>query len=418
MRCLFSTYGSAMILRATLFAIGSVGAFTIGALDCSGAPPVASGPSANPNDSGQPYRGLVLLRDGGVLAGEITRSADRYVVSRGGGEINVPFANALLVCNSLEEAYEQQRAAIPHPTVEDHLKLAEWCLRHAIYPQAERELNDVRSSDPRHPKLALLERRLAVGLQAHAAKVPPRRPPANDEKGEPERKAAAIVASADQFDSLAEQLPPGAVQLFVRKVQPILVNNCTTSGCHQAGDEQSFQLDRALLHGLSNRRSTMQNLEATLALVDREKPEHSRLLTTPRRAHGGMEDPLFGPRHAQMVAHLVDWVALIAESAPPNEGFDALAPPRSGEAPLPWGDLAELAETEAASDPIIGNAAASNIANRGADTAPSRVVQASFEEDEYAPLPRTTSKQFGATLRPFQPRDPFDPEIFNRQQAR
>ena len=102
------------------------------------------------------------------------------------------------------------------------------------------------------------------------------------------------------------------LELFTRKVQPVLVNNCTASKCHQPGGRQSFQLDRALLRGEANRRTTMQNLSATLALVDRAHPEVSPLLTVPRQTHGGMTGPVFGPRQEQAFKHLADWVALVA----------------------------------------------------------------------------------------------------------
>ena len=109
-------------------------------------------------------------------------------------------------------------------------------------------------------------------------------------------------------------LPEAAIERFTRKVQPVLVNNCTTSGCHQPGGTQKFQLDRAILHGMANRRSTMHNLAATLELVDRERPQLSPLLTMPREAHGGMEEPVFGPRQEQAFRHLVEWVALVTNA--------------------------------------------------------------------------------------------------------
>src|SRR4030095_5245611 len=95
------------------------------------------------------------------------------------------------------------------------------------------------------------------------------------------------------------EVPSGVVELFTRKVQPVLVNNCSTSGCHQSGGKQSVQFDRALLRGEANRRSTMHNLEAALALVDRAHPDQSPLLTVPRKKHGGTAGAIFGPRQEQ-----------------------------------------------------------------------------------------------------------------------
>jgi hypothetical protein len=159
-------------------------------------------------------------------------------------------------------------------------------------------------------------------------------------------------------------------------VQPILVNNCTISGCHQKGGQQEFQLDRALLHGLANRRSTMWNLAETLALVDRAQPHLSRLLTLPRQAHGGMRSPAFGPRQAAAYSHIVDWVALVTK-------IDV-----QDERPLSTAAQEDLTPTVQDGDPLLDNVQSEHGAGR--------------------------EIRFGAQLRAWQPKDPFDPEMFNR----
>ena len=47
---------------------------------------------------------ILMLQDGGVLSGRIEREGDRYIVSRGGGQIRVSAASVLLECGSLDEA--------------------------------------------------------------------------------------------------------------------------------------------------------------------------------------------------------------------------------------------------------------------------------------------------------------------------
>jgi hypothetical protein len=130
----------------------------------------------------------------------------------------------------------------------------------------------------------------------------------------PQAKATSSQPVAPQKSAPVGDLPDGVVELFTRRVQPVLVNSCTAAACHQAGGKQSFQLDRAILRGESNRRTTMRNLEAALALIDREHPDLSPLLTIPRRTHGGMSGPIYGPRQEAAYRHLVDWVALVVPS--------------------------------------------------------------------------------------------------------
>ena len=146
----------------------------------------------------------------------------------------------------------------------------------------------------------LLQRRLDVATRAASP-----RKTVEEEADDANLETAAEVVRLEQ---LAAALPAGAVERFTRKVQPLLVNNCTTSGCHQAGGKQVYQLDRAVLHGLSNRRTTLSNLAATLALVNRDAPQQSLLLTVPRTEHADMKQPILGSRQDQQFRQLAEWV--------------------------------------------------------------------------------------------------------------
>ena len=337
---------------------------------------------------------ILVLQDGGVLAGRISRAGDSYVVSRGGGQMQISAANVRLECGSLDEAYNRQRQQLTHPTAGAHLALAEWCLRYDLVEQAGRELTDAKSLDARHPRLALLERRLALAnqeLRKPAAAASTARPPLSR-------------AASSQARAAASEVQIRVVERFTRKVQPVLVNNCTASGCHQPGGGQPFQLDRALLHGLANRRSTMNNLAAALALVDREQPELSPLLTVPRRTHGGMVDPVIGPRQEQAYRHLVEWVAMVTLSdlskaqATSNSEAEADLLAAEATAPSTPSDFSERAQT---SEPDLGTVGG--------------VMQTNYDENAEMRAPATQRLQFGAQVEKWQPRDPFDPEIFNRQ---
>jgi hypothetical protein len=356
----------------------------------------AAEPDTSAEAGGETVDGIILLHEGGVLAGRITIRADRYLVAIGRSEINVPAGQVALVARSLDDAYQQQRQLIKHPTVEAHLRLAEWCLRNSLGPQAAQELIDARGLDPRHPNVALLERRLAVLSLARS----------RDEtlRDEPTPRNTSPHAELKRLTDAAASLPDGAIEQFTRKVQPVLVNSCTTAGCHRAGGEQSFQLDRAMLHGLSNRRSTMRNLAATLELVDRDVPQQSKLLVVPRRSHGGMDHPVFGPRHDQLFGQLADWVATVTQSAPPGDAAFASAQQAQGSVyqRSPNKLVEPVRRVPYAAD-------GSDVSRDG-----SGVVAASHEV--IAPVEQPAPRlRYGARLTPRGPKDPFDPEMFNRQ---
>ena len=317
---------------------------------------------------------VVVLRSGGVLHGKISVRGERYVVTRANSVVDVSAPQVLLVAHSMEDAYQQQRQQLPHDTSEAHLALAEWCLRYDLLKPAERELADARRLDPRDPRIFLLARRLAVAKEpktpqpAQAASTPH-----DDSKSKDE---------LHELELLVKELPPGVVERFTRKVQPLLVNSCTTSGCHQRASQQDFHLDRAVLHGLSNRRITLRNLVATLALVDRDAPQQSDLLSIPRRTHGGLDRPIFGPRQESQLTQLVDWVGLVTETSVASEPM-AVLPDEEAVAIQPLGPHGQRERTPR------------------------------FDEPQQSLRPKGEVK-FGAEIKRWQPKDEFDPEIFNR----
>ncbi|MCI0332335.1 MAG: hypothetical protein L0228_03810 [Planctomycetes bacterium] len=345
---------------------------------------------------------VVVLHDGGVLVGRVTRSGDRYVLARGGGEVQIRAANVMLVAASLEDAYQQRRQQLSRPTAEAHLGLAEWCLQHDLFAHAEQELADARALDARNAKLVLLERRLALVRERRPKPVQHTDVRATRE---PESENAQLALS-QQTD--VSELPAGAVERFTRKVQPVLVNNCTTAGCHQPGGAEKFQLDRAMLRGLSNRHTTMSNLAATLTLVDRENPQLSLLLTIPRRTHGDMKGPIFGPRQEPAFRHLAEWVALVTEetSKPspdttPADSVELVAAEESanGTAPSRWASPVMREERQS----LYQEPASQDVS-----------VEKEAAPDAAKGKP---SIRYGAQLERWHPRDPFDPEIFNRGSA-
>jgi hypothetical protein len=360
---------------------------------------LAAEPDTSTQSGGGAVDGVLLLHDGGVLAGRISRRADRYLVTLDHGEISVSASQVALTARSLDDAYDQQRRLMSRPTAEAHLRLAEWCLRNNLGPQAAQGLVDARGLDPRDPKLTLLERRLAA-LSAVGSRQKTLPAEAKSSDAMPDNEL-------ERLGGLADSLPAGTLEQFTRKVQPVLVNSCTTAGCHEAGGAQTFQLDRAVLHGLSNRRSTLRNLEATLALVDRDVPQQSGLLTVPRRIHGGMAQPVLGPRQDQLFKHLNDWVTMVTGSDSPADAVLAAAPTTPGSTySRPSGRLVEpIRRVPYEVDPA--EAAAGRSAGRGVVTA-SHVTATPAEQ-------RVPVVRYGAQIVPSRPEDPFDPEVFNRQ---
>lgn len=343
---------------------------------------------------------VVVLRSGGVLHGAVTVAGDRYVVSMPNRTIDVQAQQVLLVAASIEAAYQQQRAQLPRDNNDARLRLVEWCLRYELLTQAEQELDDARAIDELDPRLPLFERRLTVAKKPKSSRSVYQTSIAIEDG-----KSTAELA---ELEALAADLPPGTVERFSRKLQPLLVNSCTAAGCHEAGGKQLYQLDRAVLHGLANRRITLRNLAATLAYVDRLSPQESELLKMARRTHGGREHAANNSRQVAQWKQLSEWTTLLAgNSAAPARFQEPRVSKRATDTlskshPLPSIPSTFLDRNVGPASHVIDAAENSDLAGE------------LDEENADGRLRPPAKVRFGADLRPWQPQDEFDPEIFNR----
>ena len=152
---------------------------------------------AEPPDLG-PRTGVLLLRNGSVIAGNILRVGDRYEVGLTDGDVRVRASDVEYVGADLEECYEHRRQGIDYSKVRDHLDLAEWCMKHDLKAEAGRELRDAIACDPSHPKIAVIERRLVMSLEE-----------TEDTTAAEPRKLGA--ATAEELDRMVRTMPPGTV---------------------------------------------------------------------------------------------------------------------------------------------------------------------------------------------------------------
>jgi hypothetical protein len=399
-------YATTVALVLAFYALGS----GVAAQEKSGFP-------ASPLRDGE--NGVVMLQDGGLLEGQITRAVDWYVIGRGGGQMQIAAPRVQFVGRSKHDAYEYRRQHTSLSTSDAHLTLAEWCLRYSLVDEAQIELESSHKLGGSPARQGLLERRLEATKYRLAQKTP-----ATPATPVQQPAASETAGQSTSPPPISRDLPDGVLEMFTRKVQPILVNNCTASKCHQPGGQQAFQLNRALLRGEANRRTTMQNLSAALTLIDREQPEASQLLAIPRRTHGGMASPIFGARQEPAFKHLAEWVALVAPPKLPTESTaDANAGPVTNTPlPNPAAKTTARGPRKANSDirPAAGERATVNQASAfdAAQSPSDNEVQSadSFDGEPIETLRAPHRLKYGATAQAWQPRDPFDPEIFNRFQ--
>jgi len=346
-----------------------------------------------------PTDGVLLLRNGEVFQGRISLSGDQYHVALPGGEIRIRSSEVELCAANLREAYLRKRTAIQQGDVRDHVRLAGWCERHGLADCAARELTDAKAADATHPMIPLLERRLGFLTQ---------RPPPKDVSSEPVKEAP----SAEELDHLVQGMPPASVETFIQTIQPLLVNNCTATGCHGLQSDNGFQLFRIRPGQPPSRRVTQRNLHAALQFINRSDPAASPLLTAATRPHGTVRAAIFTDHHTVQCEQMVDWVHEVSswEKWPvPGTGENRTASPASATTParpLPSSTGVKQTALRGFDLPDSGNPV-SETANR---EPPSNDPPADARPDNsFSHVKR------GQPLRQFAPIDPFDPAIFNRR---
>lgn len=322
-------------------------------------------------------QGVLILRNGSVLMGAVRRYGDAYRIDVAGAMLQVPADQVDMFSQTLEEAYELRRRDRTGASADAHLELARWCMQLDLLGQAARELLDARTLDPRHLALPGLETRLRqmialkhaqdeAELSNETATESPRT--VKDAGGE-----KPDVTTEPSVDAPSIDIPEAAQSQFVRSIQPMLIRSCTTGGCHQPGGAQTMQLNRWALEGNGNATMVLRNLASVLRVVNVDEPSSSALLHWARQSHGGKSGAASKPLAAYQTAILLEWI----------------------------NDAAGV--TSATEEPEAG------VAEGQESTAE---AEAGVESESIADAGTPAEER-----RAFEPRDAFDPEIFNRRAA-
>lgn len=342
-----------------------------------------------------PQAGVLVLRNGQVLAGEILPAGDYFVVTQGEDvELRVRAEEVECFCGSLVEAYEFKARHLTGSGARPHLKLAEWCLRHDLLPQCAAQLVAAMRLEPEHPLLKDLEQRLALRVEA----PPPPAPAAF--------RGPAAAVSPTRLEETLRELPPAALERFGTVVQPILLNRCGAGQCHGPNTPSSLRLLKPPPGQTITRRFTQRNLYTVLQYVDPHDPAASPLLVQPQRPHGGAHAPVFDKHSEAQLAELTAFVKL-------------LTPP--GASPSASGGPPATLSSSAASPSLAGRPPAALLsqaaqeAGRSRDLSPDPSAAEAARTSPAAASPLDHPGPPSAASRTRVPGDPYDPELFNRR---
>jgi hypothetical protein len=339
-----------------------------------------------PQGGPQSQAGLLLLRNGYVLKGRISLLGQRYLVLTETGEIQVPVERAETFCLDMDEAYRFKRAAIDPRSAKDHRELAAWCLQHQLTRQAGSELFAADQIHPNHPTTRHLRQRLQLALR------PPSQP-AETPKPHSSRPSAAQLAV------FIKNLPPGTLESFTHQIQPLLTNRCIS--CHSRPGAAAYELRRLARGRPADHRMTQANLYATLKFVDRKKPEASKLLVMALQPHGGSPKAALADRNQSQFRLLAGWAYGVARSSSSRTSVPKAVASQPKTVLQASGPLLQVM------DPPDGLPAENAAVDKKAAI------------DKRAPVAKRTHPDTAGspsdTAGSYVPRDPFDPEIFNRR---
>jgi len=326
--------------------------------------------------AGTPRDGVLVLRNGGILSGQIVRVGDRYLVVLGDrGEARVPVRDVEMHCLDMDEVYQRKRSRLAAGDVKGHVDLAEWCLQQKLLSRAADELLTVIALQPRHPQLEGLQRRLQLAVEQPATSSATAKP------------ATLSVALVD-LEKTSRDLPDGVLEDFTSQVQPLLLNRCGANSCHGNASSSEFRLVRPMWTRTISRRFTQRNLYAVMQQVHSDDPPSSPLLQVPSAPHGGMDTGVFGPREQEQLDLLADWIRQ-ASAVPTSPKPETIELPPSGLLQASFSQPVGLPRVPADETPAV----------------PTDSAQLPTESLELRP----------SVSGRYVPRDPFDAEIFNRR---
>jgi hypothetical protein len=369
---------------------------------------LANAPAANGAEdvSLAPRAGVLLLTNGEVIQGTITAAGDRYDVVGPDSEVRVRRSDVELVCPDVRGCYLHKRRGIEQGRAADHLNLAEWCLKNGLIEPAEQELQAARAADPNHPRIRLLEPRLRLAKQAPERAESPTAPPR--------------ALSGVQLDGIVRNLPAGSMENFTNTIQPMLLNYCAKSGCHGPRSSGALKLERIGPSRLAGRHATQGNLQAVLTMINRGDPQESKLLAAPIRPHGTLKVPVFTDREHSQYKQLVQWVLHVSQvkEAPAKPTLAERTAPLLQTVPRPGQSSAPDKPAESQPPKAKLRVDPNDWSQSFPDQAGAAAERAGHPEQA---TPKAAGADAGRQVVPgesdadFVPRDPFDPEIFNRR---
>lgn len=282
----------------------------------------------------QEMGGALLMKEGHrVLRGTISEIGANYQVQLESGTISVPKHRVAFVGKDTTAIYEYRVASIKGRWKSgDHMNFARWCILNEMSTQAILHYQQVAKQHPDHPyvhKLAIELRQHLLGqpdFREYLGLPPEEKNSAADRLANKKPATSAVHLASGLSKSLTQH--PEIATSFVQRVQPILLNRCSQTGCHGALGKNALRIIPPYRD--AHQRITNENLQSMLRQIERDDGE--ALLHYATNAHGNQRQPSIAVTEKHLVRELSAWMEFVKN--PVTTAVAALpVNPRAGATP-------------------------------------------------------------------------------------
>ncbi len=385
---------------------------------------------------------FLLLRNGNVLKGVVRSEKDRVSIALdGNSNLYVDPKQVAFIGPTLDSLYHHQRNGVRQWGTGEHWQLAHWCIQQGLIDHAIEHYQVLEGSASDSPRFKQLEHSLREALLAEetakqtVSKQSPIMPPTSQESNR-QRETSAVTQASSETPRLRplpqeanqesvenwnrHEIPGYIRKTFQNSILPVLVSRCGQSGCHGLLGKSDFHVYQPV--GDLSATTLARDLDEVLRYVDRDRVTESPLLAYATKAHGIQRNPSLNPARADeraLIERISFWVKSLVLSQKPETTMPAQYPLNSQEkssvtkavanVPVPPQGIRKSRRVDE-----VEQDRNAKLSKPAKSAQPTEFLSMSELADLEAAIEKFET-QTGANGTSAAKKDPFDPDVFNRQ---
>lgn len=398
-------------------------------------------------------RSFVLLRNGNVLKGVVRSEKERIsIAADGNSNLHVEPKQVEFIGPTLESLYLHQRSGVRNWGTGEHWHLAHWCIQQGLIDHAIEHYKVLDASASDSPRFKQLEHLLRDALladenvkqaihrqaQAATASTTSTRPldstaltskatqsstviQASAET--PRLKSVPLGTNAESGETWNKHEIPGYIRkTFQNSILQVLVSRCGQSGCHGLLGKTDFHIYQPV--GDQSASILARDLDEVLRYIDRDRIQESPLLAYATKAHGIQRNPSLNQSRDDeraLIERINFWVKSLALSQRPETTMPAQYPPTT---PVAQNVSSAVANVPVAKSSVrksqrteeVEQDRNAKLSKPAKSAPPTEFISMSELADLESAIEKFERQSgSGAAGSASAKKDPFDPDVFNRQ---